>query len=283
MVASILLLATVSGLAAAQEAPRKPVKRPVELETIDQPPAKEAARDNLAARSPGLSVATGPYVSVQVNVDASGHNIVGDAANEPTLAVNPLNPANMVVGWRQFDSVTSNFRQAGHAYTFDNGAHWTFPGVFTPGTFRSDPVVDVSSAGVFYYESLKSDFTMDVFKSVDGGVTWGAPVPAFGGDKNWLVVDRTGGPSDGTLYGIWQRFAACCGDSVLTRSTDDGQTFEAPRPVERSPTFGTLAVGPDGTIFATEPVQIRSTRRGYCELHDQTERTRQRLAALQRC
>jgi len=40
---------------------------------------------------------------------------------------------------------------------------------------------------------------------------------------------------------------------------------------------------PDGSVYATEPVQIRSTQRGYCELHDQTERTRQRLAALQRC
>ena len=40
---------------------------------------------------------------------------------------------------------------------------------------------------------------------------------------------------------------------------------------------------PAGTIFATEPIQIRSTQRGYCELHDQTERARQRLAMLQRC
>ena len=40
---------------------------------------------------------------------------------------------------------------------------------------------------------------------------------------------------------------------------------------------------PDGTIFATEPIQIRSTQRGYCELHDQTERARQRSAMLQRC
>jgi hypothetical protein len=40
---------------------------------------------------------------------------------------------------------------------------------------------------------------------------------------------------------------------------------------------------PDGTIHAIEQIQIRSTQRGYCELHDQTERTRQRLATLQRC
>jgi hypothetical protein len=40
---------------------------------------------------------------------------------------------------------------------------------------------------------------------------------------------------------------------------------------------------PDGTIHAIEQIQIRSTQRGFCELHDQTERTRQRLATLQRC
>jgi hypothetical protein len=40
---------------------------------------------------------------------------------------------------------------------------------------------------------------------------------------------------------------------------------------------------PDGTIHAVEPVQIRTTRRDYCELHDLTQRTRQRLTELQRC
>jgi hypothetical protein len=40
---------------------------------------------------------------------------------------------------------------------------------------------------------------------------------------------------------------------------------------------------PDGSVYAVEPVQVRTTQRGYCELHDQTERTRQRLATLQRC
>lgn len=40
---------------------------------------------------------------------------------------------------------------------------------------------------------------------------------------------------------------------------------------------------PDGTIYAVEPLQIRSTQHGYCELHDLTQRTRQRLTELQRC
>ena len=40
---------------------------------------------------------------------------------------------------------------------------------------------------------------------------------------------------------------------------------------------------PDGTVFAVEAVQIRSTKRHHCELHDLTQRTRQRLTELQRC
>jgi Domain of unknown function (DUF222)/HNH endonuclease len=40
---------------------------------------------------------------------------------------------------------------------------------------------------------------------------------------------------------------------------------------------------PDGTVFAVEPIQIRSTQHHYCELHDLTQRTRQRLTELQRC
>jgi hypothetical protein len=40
---------------------------------------------------------------------------------------------------------------------------------------------------------------------------------------------------------------------------------------------------PDSTVFAVEPIQIRSTQQHYCELHDLTQRTRQRLTELQRC
>ena len=70
----------------------------------------------------------GPYVSIQVNVDAAGQNITGDAANEPTMAINPLDPGNIVIAWRQFDSVQSSFRQGGWAHSQDGGSSWTFPG-----------------------------------------------------------------------------------------------------------------------------------------------------------
>lgn len=226
-------------------------RHPVQREMRDDPPATVPARDRPDARSPTPTVEVGPYVSVQVNVDAFGQNIVGDAANEPSIAVNTLDPDNIVIGWRQFDSITSNFRQAGRAFSLDGGQSWTFPGVLTPGLFRSDPVLDSDSNGVFYYQSLQETFDMDVFESLDGGATWGAPVPSFGGDKNWLAVDKSGGVGDGHVYGIWQRFFGCCGQNTFTRSTDGAQSFETPVAVAFRPTFGTMAVGPDGEVYAT--------------------------------
>jgi len=93
------------------------------------------------------------FVSVQVNVDEFGQNIPGDAANEPSIAVDPTDPNKIVIGWRQFDNVASNFRQAGWAYSHDAGQTWTFPGVLDPGQFRSDPVLDADAEGNFYYYS----------------------------------------------------------------------------------------------------------------------------------
>ena len=46
----------------------------------------------------------------------------------------------MMIGWRQFNSIQSDFRQAGWGYTTDGGIHWTFPGVLENNVFRSDPV-----------------------------------------------------------------------------------------------------------------------------------------------
>ncbi len=96
--ALVIIVALLAGLVSAGDPPgRRIPESEFPLEVEDQPPAKESARDNLAARSSGMRVAVGPYISVQVNVDSLGHNIVGDAANEPSIAVNPVNPDNMVV------------------------------------------------------------------------------------------------------------------------------------------------------------------------------------------
>ena len=125
-------------------------------------------------RSPAYNYVMSNITTVQVNVDGSGQNIVGDAANEPSIAVDPNNRNKMTIGWRQFNTVNSNFRQAGYGFTTDGGQTWTFPGVIEPGVFRSDPVLDYDVDGNFYYNSLTNnpDYYCKVFKSSTGGSSW---------------------------------------------------------------------------------------------------------------
>ncbi|MCB1032916.1 MAG: exo-alpha-sialidase [Acidobacteria bacterium] len=194
----------------------------------------------------------GSFVSVQVNVDSGGNNIVGDAANEPSIAVDPTNPDRMAIGWRQFDSIASSFRQAGWGFTTDGGVTWTFPGSIEAGVFRSDPVLASDAAGTFFYLSLQvpgGSFLCDAFRSTDGGATWDSGVSAQGGDKAWLDVDRSGTLSDGHVYSAWSINASCCGTNVFTRSVNGGASFEAAVPVAESPIFGATATGPDGEVY----------------------------------
>lgn len=189
--------------------------------------------------------------TTQVNVNALGENIQGDAANEPSIAVNPLDPAKMVIGWRQFDNVASNFRQAGWGYTTDAGQNWTFPGVLEPGIFRSDPVLDFDADGVFYYNSLTNspDYFCKVFKSNNGGAAWDTGTNAGGGDKQWMVIDRTNEAGRGNIYSFWSYFFTTCGPGFATRSTDGGSSYENCFTVDGSPYWGTMAVGNSGELY----------------------------------
>ncbi|UCC31383.1 MAG: right-handed parallel beta-helix repeat-containing protein [Phycisphaerales bacterium] len=189
----------------------------------------------------------GPFKSIQVNVDENGCNIPGDAANEPSIAIDPTDPNRMVIGWRQFDSVESDFRQAGWAYSHDGGQTWTFPGVLEPGQFRSDPVLDSDADGNFYFYSLSSAYSAEMFRSTDGGVTWRGPVPAGGGDKPWMAIDKTAGIGRGNIYCGWNFDYSCCSHTFV-RSIDSGLTFW---PVSPGWTYwGTIAVGPEGELYS---------------------------------
>src|SRR3989304_4165264 len=53
-------------------------------------------------RSPAYHYSMNSIITTQVNVDANGQNIVGDAANEPSIAVDRNNPNSIAIGWRQF-------------------------------------------------------------------------------------------------------------------------------------------------------------------------------------
>ncbi len=200
-------------------------------------------------RGPSYRVNGTDIFTRQTNVDIDGNDIIGDAGNEPSIAVDPTNPDRIVMGWRQFDTVTNNFRQAGNAYSLDGGLTWTFPGPLNPGVFRSDPVLDFDAQGNFYYNSLQGNFACDVYKITDGGTDWGAPFPAKGGDKQWMRIDRSGGVGDGNNYSYWNSNFSTCGPGSFTRSTDGSNTFEDCLIIDGDPSWGTLAVDADGTLY----------------------------------
>jgi hypothetical protein len=200
------------------------------------------------------TVSTAYGTSYQVNVNAAGENIAGDAANEPSLCLDPTNPNLLAVGWRQFDITNSNFRQSGVAYTTNGGLNWTYPGNLDPGTFRSDPVLASDADGVFYYLGISNanTFAEDLLRSTNGGVTWQSAGPALGGDKEWMAIDTTAGPGRGNIYQVWSPFYNVYNNNrnyLFTRSVDDGASWMTAIGLPHSPYFGTLDVGPDGELY----------------------------------
>src|SRR6266404_3143842 len=242
LTAICLLLAAA---AFSQTVERKPL--PTEpLEKYDNPPA---AAPRTMAISPALVSRFGSYTSYQANVDANGNNIVGDAANEPSICVDPSNSNRMSIGWRQFNSVASNFRQAGFAYTTTGGTRWIAPGVLQNNVFRSDPVLNSNTVGRFFYLSLVQNFIDDLCRSITGGQSWTLVGPADGGDKQWFTIDKTNSSGHGFQYQCWSTDGNNYGGRQFTRSTDGGATWMNPINIPNSPAWGTLDVDSAGNLF----------------------------------
>lgn len=244
--AAFLFCCCISGLAQKTDKTQFP-------EYAEQPDDPYIPIDkNTQPTSPAYHFVGPNVLTVQVNLNQDGENILGDAANEPSIAIDPHNPDFMVIGWRQFDTISNNFRQAGNAFTLDGGLSWTNPGVIEPGVFRSDPVLDFDAPGKIYYNSLTRDqfnnFRCDVFQSTGAG-TWDDGVYAYGGDKQWMVIDRSGGQGDGHIYANWKSSLSSCPGS-FTRSINNGTSFEDCVGTLGEPIRGTLSVGPDGELYA---------------------------------
>ena len=136
----------------------------------------------------------GVFTSYQVNVDGNGNNILGDAANEPSISVDPTDGNKMVIGWRQFNSINSDFRQAAGvippmpAYTGRSLAFWKIT------SFAATLCTLADETGNFFYLSLQSDqaqsfFCDDVWRSINGGQTWAQGGPGAR-RRQGMVHDR---------------------------------------------------------------------------------------------
>jgi hypothetical protein len=241
-----LVLQSVLAIASGQTAQHRPL--PTEpLEKYDNPPAPVPLWG--IGVSPGMVSQQGAFTSHQVNVNSNGQNITGDAANEPSICVDPTDGSRMTIGWRQFNSVSSNFRQAGWGYTSDGGTTWTFPGVLENNVFRSDPVLDSDDTGRFFYLSLLETLFDNMWRSLNGGQSWMNIAPADGGDKQWFTIDNTNSTGHGFQYQIWSTAGNNYGGRQFTRSTDGGFTWMDPINIPNSPIWGTPDVDTNGNLF----------------------------------
>jgi hypothetical protein len=206
-------------------------------------------------------VLIGPRCNRRVTCDLSPSN----DRSESSLAVNPLDPFNMVGASKRFTNpATYAFSLAAYA-TFDGGLSWTeaAPLTLLPGwAGTSDPVVSWDNTGAAYLVALPFGpgaatpvVGIAVYRSADGGRTWGPPNlihASPGDDKQTTAADTNpASPFYGNVYAAWDdgstlRFA---------RTTDHGVTWRGAgaQPVGTSlanDSFApALAVAPDGTVY----------------------------------
>src|SRR5256714_55407 len=244
----------------AQLAPTWKPRQKEPLEKYDMPPMHIYRLET----SPRMISQFGVFTSSQANVDANGQNIIGDAANECSISVDPTNPSKMAIGWRQFNDVNSNFRQGGWGYTTDGGVTWTFPGIL-----ENNGNLFIGGEGFSPFYCVRSSNaqignqtpTFDQVTQVDmgGELSGGGINPAGLDGMLFLAIDHSGGPTNNNIYMLASVAppGRTTTDVMFVRSTDDGATFSAPVKVNDDPVnpnkwhwFGTFSVAPNGRLDA---------------------------------
>jgi hypothetical protein len=192
--------------------------------------------------------------------------------NEEQVWVSPTDSNAVIALWRDF---RLGYRRVAVGRSTDAGATWVDSLVsLTRFQRQSDPCVDVDANGNFFLcfldYSTGGSSTMSVIKSYDQGLTWenlvttGTNLNAFE-DKQFITVDRTGGPNDGTLYMVWARFPnGADGDTIMfARLPEDAYFFDTLYQIGPPPDmsycgydwtsagqFAMPLVGSDGAVYA---------------------------------
>jgi hypothetical protein len=166
--------------------------------------------------------------NVRANTDTQSPN---RAQQEPSIAINPLNPLNVVAAAKD-ERAGVNTKQIWIYTSTDGGASWInqiFPHQTPLPGFSSDPVVKFTDDGICYVTSLpygSGSVGIQVAKSTDGGITFstGTRVTTNGGaDKEWMWIDNfPTSPYYHRMYVAWMDFAP---GFRVTYSTDRGQTW----------------------------------------------------------
>lgn len=194
------------------------------------------------------------WLNIRLNSDTTT-----ELQNEEQVAINPTDANNMVAVWRDF---RLGYRQVAWGYTFDGGATWTDGGLFVEPNYpyQSDPGVTADRHGNFYaivlsFTNTSSPNGFYVYKSTNGGVSWGPPMEVINGvpnvfeDKEFIACDRTDSPHADNLYVVWTRFYTT--QILMRRSTNGGWLWDPTVTVsdQNGVQFPIPVVGPQGELY----------------------------------
>ena len=194
-----------------------------------------------------------------------------DEAEEPSVAVNPVRPGNIVAAWIQ-----GPFQNIVAAASFDGGQSWQrVPVPLTTcagGQFliAGDVWLSFAPDGILYGIALAgnalSSVVPEVLKSADGGLHWTASVPP-GSSSVDPPADHpsvTADPFNASfVYAIWDGSKAPhTGAAVFSRTTDGGSTWEPARALVEMASqsfiqFSQILVLPNGALVDLYEVYVQ--------------------------
>jgi hypothetical protein len=220
-----------------------------------------------------VSSSTTPFTNLSDLNGQSGTHYLSSAV-EPYIAVDPRNPLHLVGVWQQDRWSNGGCRGILAADSTDGGNTWSVSEVtgmtVNEGgtTLRaSDPWVSFSPNGTVYVAALvlndpnvQTPQGVDVSKSTNGGLTWGAATELINTNNNSLFNDKDSLTADPTnsnyVYAVWDQlnFNSNSGPTFFARTTDGGQTWATAGPIyDPGSGFQTLdnqiVVQPNGTLI----------------------------------
>jgi BNR repeat-like domain len=227
--------------------------------------ALSAVADNHLKLSPPVELSRPNVVAgCDDGISLPGPWTLDDAA-EPYVAVNPVDPKNIVAAWIQgpFQNIIS-------ASSFDGGKTWQQVPVpltvCSGGLFlgTGDPWLSFSPNGDLYAIAAAGESfdnpSVAVNKSTDGGLNWSAatiiytpPDDITAGDKPSITADPK---NSKFVYAVWEVYASSDGagdHTVFARTSNGGKSWEPARtiflpPLDNDDTDPQIAVLPDGTL-----------------------------------
>ncbi|HWY98589.1 MAG TPA: T9SS type A sorting domain-containing protein, partial [Bacteroidia bacterium] len=195
------------------------------------------------------------------------------------LAVNPKNPKHLVTAWMYF-SLTNLENAMATRSSFDGGKTWSTLQILPhahPKFTCADPSIYFGKDSCVYlaYIDLSGLSTKDsgydmVTRSVNGGITWRAPIKAIAWkdaanmpiDRPWIAADGSNGAYSGRVYltSMNAFFTPQPHHPWFTYSSDSGSTWSPIKQLDDSIPAGTInepaaftTVSANGTLYATYP------------------------------